>query len=291
MSSSAALRHDGEPVIWRRAAMAALCLSALIGRAGYADQQPLWDFGFGVGAVVFNDYRGASAMHGYPLPVPYFIYRGDFLRADRDGVHGRFLDSLHLELDVSAGATAPVFSRHSVPRAGMPNLASTIELGPSLIWHLWRSDDRRLRFDVRAPIRNAITIDSPPRSIGWVVSPIATMDYAGIGRASGWNFGLLSGPVYQQRQYNDYFYAVAPPFATATRAAYRAPGGYSGTQLLISASRRYRGYWFGAYLRHDWLQGAVFDPSPLVQQRSYWAGGFGFVWMIRSSSRMVESDE
>jgi outer membrane scaffolding protein for murein synthesis (MipA/OmpV family) len=278
-------------VTLRGAALAALVLSVLLGRHAHANQQPLWDFGFGVGAVVFNDYRGASAMHGYPLPVPYFIYRGDILRADRDGVHGRFLDSFRLELDVSANATAPVFSRHSAARAGMPNLASTVELGPSLIWHVWRSDDRSLRFDVRTPVRNAITIDSPPRSIGWIAAPMVTMDYATTGRATGWNFGMLSGPIYQQRQYDDYFYTVAPQFASATRPSYQAPGGFAGTQALISASKRYRDYWFGAYLRHDWLQGAVFSPSPLVQQRSYWSGGFGFVWMIRSSSRTVESDE
>jgi outer membrane protein len=241
--------------------------------------------------VVLNDYRGASTVHVYPVPVPYFIYRGDILRADRDGVHGRFLDWLHLELDVSANATAPVFSRHSAPRAGMPNLASTVELGPSLTWHAWRSDDRRVRFDVHAPVRNAITIDSPPRSIGWVFAPNASLDYAGAGRASGWNFGLLAGPLYAQRQYNSYFYAVAPRFATATRPAYQPPGGYAGTQALISTSKRFRDYWIGAYLRHDWLQGAVFDSSPLVQTRSYWSGGFGFVWMISSSSRTVESDE
>jgi outer membrane protein len=275
----------------RRAAAAALCLGALAAACARADQQPLWDFGLGVGAVVFKDYRGASAMHGYPVPVPYFIYRGTFLQADRNGVHGRFLDSLHLEFDVSADATPPVFSRHSAPRAGMPNLASTVELGPSLTWHVWRSDDRRLRFDVRSPVRNAITIDSPPRSIGWVYTPNATMDLAGTGRAHGWNFGLLAGPIYAQRQYDSYYYAVAPQYATATRPAYQPPGGYAGTQMLISTSKRFRGYWFGAYLRHDWLQGAVFDPSPLVQQRSYWSGGLGFVWMIRSSSRMVDSDE
>jgi outer membrane protein len=275
-----------------RAAQAALGLAGLLCCASTpAEQLPLWDFGLGVGAVVFNDYRGASTAHGYPVPVPYFIYRGTFLRADRDGVHGRFLDSLHLELDVSADATPPVFSRHSVPRQGMPNLASTIELGPSLIWHVWRTEDRRLRFDVRSPLRNAITLDSPPRSIGWIYAPTVSADYLGAGRAAGWNFGALGGPIYTQRQYNSYYYAVAPQYATATRPAYQPPGGYAGTQMLISTSKRFRDYWFGAYLRHDWLQGAVFDRSPLVQTHSYWSGGLGFVWMIRSSSRTVNADE
>jgi outer membrane protein len=274
----------------RRAALAALCLGALLISNAHSSPQPVWDFGFGIGAVAFNDYRGASAMHVYPVPVPYFIYRGNFLRADREGVHGRF-NWPHLEIDLSANATAPVFSRHSAPRAGMPNLASTIEFGPSLTWHIWRSDDRRLRFDLRTPIRNVVTIDSPPRSIGWLFSPTASVDYAGRGKAAGWNFGLLTGPLYAQRRYNEYFYAVAPRFATPTRPAYEPPGGYGGTQLLVSASKRFRDYWFGAYLRHDWLQGAVFAPSPLVQQRSYWSGGFGFAWMIRSSTRTVDRDE
>ena len=274
-----------------RAAPAALCVGSLAASGAQAGQQPLWEFGLGVGAVILNDYRGASTVHVYPVPVPYFTYNGDILRADRDGVHGRFLDSLHLELDVSASASPPVFSNRSDPRAGMPNLATTVELGPSLIWHAWHTDDKRLRFDLRAPVRNAITIDSPPRSIGWVFAPNVSVDYAGAGRTSGWNFGLMAGPLYAQQQYNSYFYAVAPQFATSTRPAYQPPGGYAGTQVLISTSKRFRDYWFGAYLRHDWLQGAVFESSPLVQTHSYWSGGFGFVWLIRSSSRTVESDE
>ena len=67
--------------------------------------------------------------------------------------------------------------------------------------------------------------------------------------------------------------------------------GYAGSQLLFATSRRFPNYWIGAYVRHDWLAGAVFDASPLVQQHSYWAGGAGFVWMIRASSTMVDSHD
>ena len=258
---------------------------------GHAAEQPLWEFGLGVGGLVFNDYRGASSVHGYPVPVPYFIYRGNILRADRDGVHGRFLNQRYLEFDISLNATAPVFSRSSAPRAGMPNLDPTLELGPSLQWHLWRGADERLRLDVRTPVRNAITVASPPRSIGWVFAPNLSLDYRPIGRAAGWNVGVLGGPLYAQRRYDEYFYTVAPQYATPTRPAYEAPGGYGGAQLLVALTKRFPNYWIGAYLRHDWLQGAVFIDSPLVQQRSYWSGGLGIVWMISASSRMVDSDE
>jgi outer membrane scaffolding protein for murein synthesis (MipA/OmpV family) len=273
------------------AALAALALEALLVGSAIASERPLWEFGMGIGGVVFNDYRGASSVHGYPVPVPYFVYRGPILRADRDGVHGRFFNQRYLEFDISLNATAPVFSRSSAARAGMPNLDPTLELGPSMQWHLWRAADERLRLDVRTPVRNAFTIASPPRSIGWVFAPNLSLDYRAVEPLAGWNLGLLAGPLYAQRRYHEYFYAVAPQYATPMRPAYEAPGGYAGTQLLLAASKRFASYCIGAYLRHDWLQGAAFIDSPLVQQRSYWSGGFGFVWMISASSRMVDSDD
>ena len=256
-----------------------------------ADPHPLWEFGFGVGALAFNDYRGASTSHLWPAPVPYFIYRGQYLRADRDGVHGRFVDSPHLEFEISANATAPVFSHSSAIRSGMPNIEPTIELGPALRWHVWRSAGEQLRLDVQLPVREAITVSSPPQAIGVIFAPSLNLDYRAGGALTGWNFGALAGPLYAQQRYHQYFYGVVPAFATPTRPAYEATGGYSGSQLLFAATRRFDRYWLGAYLRHDWLAGAVFEDSPLVQQRSYWAGGVGFVWMISASSRMVDSHD
>jgi outer membrane scaffolding protein for murein synthesis (MipA/OmpV family) len=265
--------------------IAALCMPA------HGASLPLWEFGFGVGGLFFNDYRGASTSHVYPAPVPYFIYRGTFLRADRDGLHGMLFNRRYLELEISANATAPVFSRNSAIRAGMPNLEPTIELGPALLWHLWRRADERLRLDVHLPLREAFTVTSRPTSIGAVFAPSLNLDYLGAGALAGWNIGMLAGPLYAQRRYHEYFYGVAPAFATAARPAYDAPGGYAGSQLLFATSKRFTNYWIGAYVRHDWLAGAVFDASPLVQQRSYWAGGVGFVWMISASSTMVESHD
>ena len=51
-------------------------------------EAPLWEFGLGVGAIAFEDYRGSDTTHAYPLPVPYIVYNGKFLKADRDGVRG-----------------------------------------------------------------------------------------------------------------------------------------------------------------------------------------------------------
>ena len=267
------------------ATLAALCVPA------HGESLPLWEFGFGVGGLFFNDYRGARATHVYPAPVPYFIYRGEFLQADREGLHGRLFNRRYVELEISANATAPVFSSNSAIRAGMPNLEPTIELGPALLWHLWRRGDQRLRLDAHLPVRESFTVTSRPTAIGAIFAPSLNLDYLGAGRLAGWNLGVMAGPLYAQRRYHEYFYSVAPQFATASRPAYEAPGGYAGSQVLLATTKRFANYWFGAYLRHDWLAGAVFDGSPLVQQRSYWSGGVGFVWMISASSTIVDSHD
>jgi MipA family protein len=269
------------------ALLGALCLP----RSAHSALEPLWEFGMGAGMLVFNDYRGSKSVHAYPLPLPYFIYRGDILRSDRDGVHGRLLDRRYLEIELSVNATAPVFSSHSGIRAGMPTLDPTLEFGPSVNWHVWRNADERLRFDVRLPVREAITVAAPPEAIGAVFAPDFSVDYLGSGHFAGWNFGLLGGPLYAQRRYHEYFYGVSSQYATASRPAYEPGGGYSGSEALLSTSKRFGSYWVGAYVRHDWLSGAVFDSSPLVQQRDYWAAGIGVVFMISASKTMVESND
>jgi hypothetical protein len=163
-----------------------------------------------------------------------------------------------------------------------------VEIGPSLDLHLWRSASERIKFDVRLPIRAAFTVESHPRSIGWFLAPHASVDIADVAGFRGWNFGALAGPLFADQRYHNYFYTVAPQYATAQRPAYEARGGYSGTQVLASLTKRYPAYWVGAYVRHDSLAGAVFESSPLVKSHDYWSGGIAFAWLIHQSSRMVE---
>ncbi|MBE0620122.1 MAG: MipA/OmpV family protein, partial [Burkholderiales bacterium] len=47
-----------------------------------AEQLPLWEAGAGAAALSFPDYRGSNERQSWLLPVPYIIYRGEFLQAD-----------------------------------------------------------------------------------------------------------------------------------------------------------------------------------------------------------------
>ena len=273
-----------------RSTLSALAaLAALAVGTTHAAEKPLWEVGLGAGFLVFNDYRGAATTHVYPVPVPYLIYRGTFLKSDRDGLRGLFLNQERVELSLSVNATAPV--RNDSARHGMPDLRSTVEVGPQLNVHLWRSADQRAKLDLRLPVRTALTLQAAPHYVGVFIEPHLALDLAQFQGDDGWKLGLLAGPLFADRRYDDYFYTVAPQFAAADRPAYTAHGGYAGSEVLASLTRRYPRFWVGAYLRHDSLAGASFENSPLVKRDSYWSAGCGVAWLIRQSDRLVESDD
>jgi outer membrane protein len=252
-----------------------------------AEPIPSWELGLGVGVIGFEDYRGSDVSHVYPVPVPYAVYRGRIFKSDQNGVRGEFFNQTHIDFSVSVNATTPVSSGNDA-RRGMPDLKPTVELGPSMNLHLWSSGDRRVRWSLRTVVRNAITVESSPHSIGWFASPTMDLDVAAPFGRAGWNFGLLAGPLFANQRYHNYFYGVAPQYATEQRPTYQPPGGYSGTQLLAALSKRYPRFWIGAFLRHDWLSGAAFDVSPLFRQKDYWSGGIGIAWIISQSTRVVD---
>jgi outer membrane protein len=264
------------------AVLAAVCWT----HCAVAKEEPLYEFGLGIGAIAFEDYRGSDTAHGYPVPFPYISYNGTFLKANRDGIRGTLFNQSLFELNVSFDATTPV--RNDRERSGMPDLKSTVELGPSFDLHLMRSGDRKVKLDLRMPVRAAVTVETSPKVIGWTFTPRLALDIKDPLGFDGWNLGLLTGPLFADRRYHEYFYTVAPQYATATRPAYQADGGYAGTQFITALSKRFPKFWIGAYARYDTLADAAFVQSPLVQRKSYMAGGIGISWIISKSSQMVE---
>jgi len=92
-----------------------------------------------------------------------------------------------VEINLSVNATTPV--RSDRERNGMPDLRSTIELGPSFDVHLLRSDDARIKFDLRMPLREAFTIEASPRLIGWTFTAAVQFGRRRPSRIRGWHMG------------------------------------------------------------------------------------------------------
>ena len=252
-----------------------------------AEDKPLWEFGAGATVLSFPDYRGSNQTRTYVLPIPYIVYRGDIFKADRDGVRGVFVDSDNVEINASAGASFPVDSADNDARSGMPNLAPTIELGPAVDIVVWRSAIPGTKLTVRLPVRAGITVERSPEYIGWQFSPKLNLDISDIGGLPDWTLGLVVSPIYGDRRFHSYFYSVSAQYATAGRPAYQAKGGFAGTEFLAALWKRYPRVWVGAFVRYDMLAGAVFNDSPLVNSRGYFAAGIAAAWIFGESSQRV----
>lgn len=282
---------------WLPVAAAFICMSigahaAGAGEPAEADKparlkRPLWELGAGVAALRFPDYRGSDESGAYLLPLPYVVYRGKFLKADREGARAVLVDVERFEVEMSVSASVPTRSRSNAARNGMPDLPPSFEVGPKLNVSLWRAPDRDMKLELRMPLRAVVTVESSPHSVGTTFEPSLNWDLV----RNGWNIGLQGGPLFGDRRRHAHVYGVDSAFATPQRPAYRAGGGYAGWQALASTSRRFKGTWVGAFLRYDSLRGAVFADSPLVRRDHAFTMGVGVAWVFASSSVLVETDD
>jgi outer membrane scaffolding protein for murein synthesis (MipA/OmpV family) len=256
-----------------------------------AELRPEWELGAGVTAVALPDYRGADEGRGYVLPFPYVIYRGERFRVDRQGLRGIFFESERVEVNLSLHATPPVDSDENRARQGMPGLDPTLEIGPRVDITLARDRAREWSFELRLPVRAAIATDfSYANNVGYVAYPHLHLFTRPLLGGVKWNLGVQAGPLFATRKFHEYFYAVAPEFATPERPAYQPGGGYSGALALVSLSRRFPRFWIGGFARYDTLKGAAFEASPLVRRDYALMGGFAIAWIFSESARRVEVD-
>ena len=273
-------------------ARAAVFLAGLLTLStGHAEMRPLWEVGAGLVGLSLPNYRGSDERQALVLPMPYLIYRGEVLRADGDGLRGLLFDSERLEINVSLNGSIPVNSEDDPVRQGMDDLDPAVELGPTVNFRLWQSADRRMRLDARAPLRTAITVASRPEQIGWLFSPNLLLEIRDPAGQAGWNLGVQAGPYFNDREYNTYFYGVRPAEARVDRPAYAASGGYSGSQLMFTLTKRFPRWWVGGFLRVDSLAGAVIEDSPLVKRSDAVSAGLALSWVFKESKKRVESEE
>ncbi len=248
---------------------------------------PLWELGMGVAALRLPDYRGSNQSTNYALPLPFFIYRGEWLRADREGARAVLLDTQRFDIDVSLAAAVP--ARNNAAREGMAELPPRVEFGPSANLQFWRSADHSAKFELRMPLRAAYTVQRSPRDVGWTFNPHLNLDFRGIG--GGWDAAVQSGTVFGDRRFHNFQYGVAPSEATAQRPAFDARGGYAGWLALAGVSRRFDALWVGAFVRYDNLSGSVVHASPLVKTDHNVTFGFAVSWIFSASDRLVSAEK
>ena len=214
-------------------------LLSLLAFSQVPEALPKWELGAGYFYGDIPDYPGSEESTVRAFPVPYFIYRGDIVRADREGgLRTRFLKGTMYELDFSFAGAFPANSEDNAARVDMPDLDWMFELGPQL--RLFLLTDLNLRIQLRFPLRAVFATD------------FQDLNHRGYTFSPELRFSLPQFPFESQilnfsythenasTELHRYFYDVVPAYANATRPTYRAKNGHMADTYSISLVSRYK---------------------------------------------------
>lgn len=257
--------------------------------------QPLFEIGAGVGLGVFPNYRGSREYNVLPVPLPLFIYRGDILKSSREGVRAELIDHPRLDISISGAGTVPVDSDDDELRRGMSDLDPTLGIGPKISWLFSdpeQADNYSLRLQVPVYANSAVDFSEfDSEFAGFTVETelVWRQSWSIPEKDHDWSYSLTAGPVWASGEYHDYFYTVSPRFATATRPAFNAGGGYGGFGASAGVYHRRGKMRMGAFFGLDYLKGAAFDDSPLVATNEAYTIGLFVSWSLwQSQARAIE---
>lgn len=175
---------------------------------------PLWEVGVVSGVVSMPAYPASTERSSRALVLPFFFYRGEVLRADQSSISARLLRADDYEFDVGFVASLPANSNDIAARSSMPDLGTLIEFGPRLKMTLARPTSGS-RVGLELPVRAVLEFNSGVQPQGVSFEPellYETRDFS-----AGWRWSVSGSLVLGDSRLNQYFYGVAPQFATAAR--------------------------------------------------------------------------
>lgn len=249
---------------------------------------PLWELGVFGGTASTPAYPGSSDRSARTLVLPFGIYRGEVLRADRSGVGARLINTDKLEFDIGFALSLPARSSDVAARRGMPDLGTLVEFGPRLKIKLAEpTPTSRVRLEL--PLRAVIEVKGGLQRQGATFEPRLAYEVAdNADRAGRWQVEASLGAVFGNGAINDYFYAVAPNFATQDRPGYQARSGLMLTRAGLAGSWQLNPDWrLYSFMRYDSYARAANRASPLLLQNSGVSAGAGFAWTWRRSARIA----
>ena len=248
------------------------------------EEQPLYEYGVGVAGLHNPHYLGADQTSNYLLPVPYFVYRGETIQADRRGIRAFLYDSDKLKLRISGGGSLPVDSDDNDARDGMDDLDILAEIGPTLQYSLYETRDQLLRIDF--PVRAAFTLGNKfLNHQGWTSNPRLHHEI----KLGKWLMTSTAGPVFSDRRYHGYIYDVGQQDVRADREYYQSKSGYTAMRFSTGIRQRWGDYYLGAKLSYYNLNDAANEASPLVKSEDYIAVSLVFAWVFGESKASSNS--
>ena len=265
-------------------AAAGSALSPSLAHAQAKEALPLWEVGAFASGLSQQAYPGSSQNINRGLVLPFFIYRGQFLRADQGTVGLRAIKTDTMELDVGFGGAFGSNSNDIEARQGMPDLGTLVEFGPRVKWKLGGAPGNgRLRAELA--LRGVFDLSDSFKDKGIALEPELIYERAS---SSGWRYSTSLGLVFGDERLTDTFYGVSPMYARAGRPAYAASSGLIASRLSVSLTRALSPDLriFG-FARVASVEGSANLASPLVRQNTGATVGLGLTYVLARSATLA----
>ncbi len=247
---------------------------------------PLWEAGLLGTGITHPAYPGADEHTNLLLPLPYMIYRGEFLRIERSNVGVRAIKTPRTELDIGFAAAPGSRAADVEARRGMDDLGVLLEFGPRLKINLGEEGEHRRGSRIQLAARGVFDVTNYLKYHGIAFEPQWVKDVL---LQEQWFTSFSLGAVYGEQKLVDTFYRVAPSEATPLRPAYEAKVGLIALRAGAFATRLLNpDVRFFSYLRLDSVQGAANQDSPLVKRDYGWSAGIGLAWTLAVSERVAK---
>ncbi len=260
----------------------------------FAPEEPLWELRLGASALYGPAYPGSSEMMLNGVGAPLFVYRGERIRFGEYGA-ARAIAVADSRFEIDLSFDAAYSAEDAEARAGMPELDYLFQIGPQALWRVsdtgW-TPEGRTEITAFLPARAVAATDF--KSIdhaGWLVEPsiMYRRQYNEELRHS-WSMQLFAS--FADESLMDYWYGVAPQYATISRQAHEADGGYLATGFKASWARELTDD-LQVFLTY---QGRVFNgsanrDSALLEEDVTHAFSFSLVWKALKSRRSARNDD
>jgi MipA family protein len=244
------------------------CSLVLFASDAFSKDKPVLEVNAVTGVGMIPDYPGANQAHIKYLALPFITYRGETIKSDLEGVKADVVKKTKVAVDASLSGSLPTSSKDNDARAGMPNLDTMIEVGPSA--YVLIPAGERDQFRIQAPLRAVYSTDFK-RWVdrGFIFAPGFLYKHALNSEASQ-NLTVYLSVNFMTKRLNNYFYEVDQPYVTNDRPLYRAHTGYTYSHLSLRYDIEVSRFKFFVMAGAQNYSGSANAGSPL--HKAQWGG-------------------
>ena len=138
--------------------------------------QPLWEIGIGAVAASQPAYPGAASNTSRAIALPFFIYRGEVVRAEQGNVGLRAIKTPRYELDIGFSASLGSSANDVPERIGMADIGTLVEFGPRLKINLGDISQGRSGIRLELPLRGVFDLSNSFANRGISFEPQLAFD-------------------------------------------------------------------------------------------------------------------